>query len=301
MAVDQFYARILINGLHSGRSVARAYKEIAAAYDYVQVKLASALIEDPDDIIPVRVFAPVLYVLQVYLVLYPVVEPFDILVDLVRYDAAVPKADYPVGIEFSQILFMRNEYDQLLARDSFDDVHYLESIGTVEVSRRLVGDDYGRILDYRPCYAYPLPLSAGEHIGIAFSVAVHTNKVERIVYLLPYLFLVLYSHHPEHHGHIVEYGHAVNEVVILEDISYVEVSDLIHGAGSAPREFLPVYIYLSPVGLIESAYYIQESRLAAAGRSQKSRQSALAELKRSIIYYVYLVRLAAVKIFIYIL
>ena len=184
---------------------------------------------------------------------------------------------------------MSHQDDQLLIGYGLDYVHYLKGVGAVQISRRFVRYDYGRILDDGAGYAHSLPLSSGKHVGIALSVPVHANQVESILHLLLYLFFISDPYHPEHHGHVVKNRHAVDQVIVLENISDVEISDLVHPAGRAAGDLLSVYEYLSLVYLVKPADDVEERGLSAARRTQKSHQSLFTEFQRGIVYDVDLV------------
>ena len=194
---------------------------------------------------------------------------------------------------------MRDEYDQLFAGDRLEDVHDLEGVGTVEIARRLIGDDQRRVLDYGPRDADSLTLAAREHIRVTLSVAVHAYQIERVFHLLPDLVLVLDAHHPKHHGDVIKDGHVIYKVVVLEDIADVKIPDLVNGPGCPAAYLLSVYVYAALVGLVETADHVEQRCLTASRRTKKSREPRLAEFERRVVDHMYLIGSAAVKVFIY--
>ena len=273
------------------------YVNVATPYHDVQIGAASFIVEV--DLEAFGVQPPVVRdVLKVDLVFYPIVQPFRLCVLLVGNDSSVLDPDDPVRVEVGQLFLVGDQDDQPFLRDGLDDVHDLQSIAAVQVSRRLVGDDDGRVLDDGPGDADSLPLTAGQHVCVPVPVAVHADLLKDIVDPGPDLLLVLHSDHLQGHRHIVKDGHAVDQIVVLEDIAYVQGTDLVHLPRGPAGDPLAVDVDLALVDLIQSSDGVQKGRLAAAGWPQQGDQPLPLQVEGRIVDGVYFVLSSAEEVFV---
>ena len=82
------------------------------------------------------------------------------LVNAVGVNVSVHDLDHAVAVVVHQTFLVGHQDDQLVYGDGLDYVHYLKGIGAVEISRRLVSYDYGRVLDDSASNAYTLSFTA---------------------------------------------------------------------------------------------------------------------------------------------
>ena len=193
---------------------------------------------------------------EIYLVLDTVVKITGMIIDYIRNHLPVFYPYYPRCIEFSQFLFMCNQYYQLILRKCFDNIHYLKSIPAVKISGRFICNYNCRVFDYSSGNTYTLPFASRKHICISVPIPVHTDFLQNIVDFFLNLFLVSDTYHFQCNCHIVKHGHIIDKIVILENIPYIEGSDAVNFSCPSSSYFLSIYIYPSFVDLIQSSNYI---------------------------------------------
>ena len=173
----------------------------------------------------------ILYIFQIYLVFYTIVETFGVQVFLVGNHPPVQQPYYPGRIELSQRLLVCHEYHELFLRYRFYYVHYFERVLAVEISRRFISYDNSRIFYYGSGDPDSLALTAGKHVGITVPVSVHPDLFQHVADLFLDLLLVFDAYHPERDSDVFEHSHIFNQVVVLEYIAYVEIPYLVYPPG----------------------------------------------------------------------
>jgi len=195
-------------------------------------------------------------ILKIDLVFYTIIQIVRMFVDLIRDHLAVPDPDDAGRIEIRQLLLMSHQYHQFFLRNRLDDIHYFQRILAVQVPRWLIRDHNGWILDDRTGNADSLPFSSGEHIGIPVAIPVHTHFVQNVINFLLDLFLVFDTDHLQCNGNVIKDRHIVHKIIILENISHIEISDLIYLPGTPAVQLFPVDVNVSAADLIQSADHI---------------------------------------------
>ena len=264
MLVYEFDRRIVIDNFNMVVRILGLDIDIAIADNDIQIHRTVAVVIEIHLIVASVNTLVVCNILQINLALDAVIQFVFVVVDLIGNHFPIPYADDSGRIEIGQLLFVGNQNDQLFLGNGLDDIHDLERVFAVEVSSWFVCDDDLRILDNGTRNADSLTLAAREHVSVTVTVPVHADFLENVIDFLFDFFLVLDANHAQRDGDIVKDGHIVNQIVVLENISDVQRTDLINLAFAPPGDFLTVNENASAVDFIQSANGVQQGRLAAA-------------------------------------
>ena len=86
-------------------------------------------------------------------------------------------------------------------------------------------------------------------------------------------------------------------MIVLEDVAYILVADIIRAAGKQTVHFLSVDVDLAGIGFIQTADHVQQRGLTAAGIAQNGHQALIAEAQGGVVYSSDLIAFVAVIVF----
>src|ERR671920_1010124 len=99
--------------------------------------------------------------------------------DLVADDTPLLQGDHPLAHHVHHLPVVGRDHDGgAYAVDPVQQLHYADAGCGIQVARRLVGDEYGRLGHEGPCYGDALLLSAGEHVGELVHLPREADQVE---------------------------------------------------------------------------------------------------------------------------
>ena len=193
-----------------------------------------------------------------------------LVVALLNY-SSVSYADDLVTVAVNKMRLVSYDKHESLARDRLKQIHNHYRVLLVKVTRRLVCKNKRGIFDYSTGNCNSLLLTARECRGDAVAVFCHINALERRHNSLLDLALVTDSAESERECNVFINAHSAREIVVLENISDVEVSRLV-GVG---RHTLVVKGNATRACLVESAYHIEKRGLSASGFTEERDHSPL--------------------------
>ena len=219
----------------------------------------------------------------------------------VRYHPAVLDSNHPVRVKFRDVRLVSHQNHQPVLGNRLDDVHDFDGVSAVQVSRRLIGYDDLRVLGDGPGDGHPLPLPPGQGIRHLVPIRIDTYRLQTVVHPFFHLLPILHAHHSKGDAHVLEDGAVVQQIVVLENISDLCISDDVHLVGALPGNAFPVHVDLSRVNPVQSADSIQQRGFTAAGRAQQCHDAAFRQVQRGVVDDMNFVVLLSVEILIYIL
>ena len=95
--------------------------------------------------------------------------------------------------------------------------------------------------------------------------------------------------------------HVIDEIVVLKDVTDIQISDLIDLPRSSPGDFLSIDVNIASLDLIQTADDIEEGRLTATRRPQQGNHPFFGQFQGGIVDHVDFIFLFSIEIFIYIL
>ena len=138
-----------------------------------------------------------------------------------------------------------------------DGLLYLLTVGRVEASCRLVGEDNPRAVDKSAGYGRALFLTAGELGRFVGETVREAEAVEESAGLIKSGGAAL-SGYQGRHSHILESAELREELMELENEPYIAVAEFRELAVFEREEVAPVETHLPRVGTVESSGNLQE-------------------------------------------
>ena len=196
----------------------------------------------------------------------------------VVYDLAVFKADRTRGVALRKLGVVRDHDDETLARDLLHQIHYLHAGLGVQRARRLVREQYLRIVHERTGDRHALALPARELVGTLVDLVAQAHLLQRGTRACA-AFGLAHARDGERQLHVAQHRLVRYEVIALEHEPHamvavhvpVAVAELLGGA--------PVYDEVARGVFVQTAYDVEQRGLAAAGRTEHGYKFALAEIE----------------------
>ena len=149
--------------------------------------------------------------------------------------------------------------DETSLADLLDDAHDLEGVIGVEITRRLVRENDFRVLGDRPRDGDPLLLAAGKGLDVATAIVVHADALKDVVDPFLDLLFVVKTVHVETGLDILVDSFVRQEIVVLENVPDIFVSDDIPLEGILLLDQGAIEINLAPFEPVEPPITLRAS------------------------------------------
>ena len=192
---------------------------------------------------------------------------------------SVPHYDYAVAQGHSLGLVVSNVDEGSiypLAQLYYLRTHLIAQL-CIQIGKRFIHQEYGRVTHYRASYGHTLTLSAGKGLGLSVEVLGYVQYLRRFLYLAVYLVLggLLEL---EGESHILIYRHMRVQGVVLEYHGYIPVlrSYIVHK--------LVAYVQLASGNVFKSRYHAQGCGLSATGGAYQHDEFLVCNVKVELLH-----------------